>query len=1145
MGTTGTYTVTVNATDTTTNETATPITFQVTVQADTQVDPPFLQTINPIVTTAGATNVPFSISAVNPSGAAVTYSATLMSNDYSGTFNTTTGQGGVTTPTAGVYGIQVGVKATNAVGSESTAADTQDVPIYVDPAAPTGIKLLAASDTGSSSSDKLTDLNNTSGKTLQFEVDGVLPGTDVKLFADGTLIGEATASTATGTTSVTITTNGTYTLSDGAHAITATQTLKSQTAKIGNLDTSNQLLASVASSATSITVDTTAPQFTSTAVTSAKVGNAYTYQATATDSSGAVTYDLSQQPNGMTINATSGLINWTPPVTTAATVNVTVEAVDAAGNKGQQQYTITVTGNSPPVITVHTPSLGPIHLNTPGTFKLGSFITNDTTSTTMTVITDANASDTIGIAVTAVTGSGTWQYSLDGTTYQTLTPVSDSSALLLLSNARLRYLPNGSSSDTPSITYRAWDGTMGTNGGQADLSSSSDYGGFTAFSTATDTASITVANITDVTVLSQAAPSLGSTDYNTAKIFNLSDFISTTGAAGETTITTTHSGGVAGAIALTGMTQNGTWAYSTDGGTTYTAVGAVSTSSAPLLPTTAKLRYTPAGTPEVATITYRAWDTTSGTAGTKVDTTTNGGTSAYSLFTDTASLAVTVPNNAPVLTAASPSMGSTNAATAKTINLTDFISTSNATGKTSITDSDSGAVVGGIALTAVTGKGTWAYSLDGTTFTAVGTVSTTSALLLPAAAKLRYTPVGIDPETPTITYCAWDTTSGTAGGLADTTTNGGTTAFSTASDTASLTVNAVAPSGYTITADQGQLTELNAASAGFTFAGATVGTTGSLVTYNYTVTSSGGGTPITGSGTITSATQDITGINVTSLPNGTLTYSVTLSKNGVTGVAATATATLYQATSSVSGYVYLDPANSGQWSASCLGIGGVTVRLFSQDNQGNWTEVASRIAHSDRRQRLVRLPEPACGNLPGSRNDAAGIPRRPVYGGEYGRHRQPHGTSRPAPNAAGHRPGGECLNFAVLGLQASRISLRLFLASTPTGGQLLQSVHVALSISFGSSGAAYSTTLPTDGSGAAIAPATASISSPDSPTIASMTVTITNPQDGAAEVLTSTASNTRVKASFSNGVLTLSGVADLADYVALLQGIKYNDTAAT
>jgi hypothetical protein len=81
------------------------------------------------------------------------------------------------------------------------------------------------------------------------------------------------------------------------------------------------------------------------------------------------------------------------------------------------------------------------------------------------------------------------------------------------------------------------------------------------------------------------------------------------------------------------------------------------------------------------------------------------------------------------------------------------------------------------------------------------------------------------------------------------------------------------PSGYTITADNSAINAVEAQSTGFTFAGAGVGDT-----YNYTVTDSNGAT-VSGNGMVTSATQDVTGINVSKLSNGTLTFSVTLSNS--------------------------------------------------------------------------------------------------------------------------------------------------------------------------------------------------------------------------------------------------------------------------
>src|SRR5271157_2823075 len=85
---------------------------------------------------------------------------------------------------------------------------------------------------------------------------------------------------------------------------------------------------------------------------------------------------------------------------------------------------------------------------------------------------------------------------------------------------------------------------------------------------------------------------------------------------------------------------------------------------------------------------------------------------------------------------------------------------------------------------------------------------------------------------------------------------------------------AAAPSGYTIVANPTTIGAGQTTSAGFVFNGATTG-----ATYNYTVSSSGGGTAVTGSGSVTSATQDVTGINVSTLSGGTLTFSVALTNS--------------------------------------------------------------------------------------------------------------------------------------------------------------------------------------------------------------------------------------------------------------------------
>ena len=109
-----------------------------------------------------------------------------------------------------------------------------------------------------------------------------------------------------------------------------------------------------------------------------------------------------------------------------------------------------------------------------------------------------------------------------------------------------------------------------------------------------------------------------------------------------------------------------------------------------------------------------------------------------------------------------------------------------------VSDNDPGALQG-IAVTGLNSStGAWQYSTNDATWTAVGTVANNSALLLPSSDYLRLVPGGIG-STGGVTFRAWDQTSGTAGSDADTTVNGGSTAFSAATATSTITVNNDAP----------------------------------------------------------------------------------------------------------------------------------------------------------------------------------------------------------------------------------------------------------------------------------------------------------------------------------------------------------------
>ncbi|BBO34408.1 ELWxxDGT repeat protein [Lacipirellula parvula] len=195
--------------------------------------------------------------------------------------------------------------------------------------APTGVTLAAASDTGNSNSDHITALNNSSGRQLTFVVSGVAPGGEVRLYAGDTLIGSAVA---TGST-VTIVTNGSVTLTDGVHQITARQTLSGSE--------------SGASAALTVAIDTTAPApISTTPGATVAFGDTYEYDpASTSEGVDGATYTLLNAPAGMTINAATGAIQWTPTAQQAMTHQFVIRLGDIAGNVALQTVVLTVTGD--------------------------------------------------------------------------------------------------------------------------------------------------------------------------------------------------------------------------------------------------------------------------------------------------------------------------------------------------------------------------------------------------------------------------------------------------------------------------------------------------------------------------------------------------------------------------------------------------------------------------------------------------------------------------------------------------------------------------------------------------------------------------------------------------------------------------------
>lgn len=284
--------------------------------------------------------------------------------------------------------------------------------------------------------------------------------------------------------------------------------------------------------------------------------------------------------------------------------------------------------------------------------------TEDTSSTAVgvaSILASAASNDVdtggaaFGIAITATTGRGTWQYSTDGMAWTDFGSVSGSSALLLSASSQVRYIPDGANGENVDFTYRAWDNTIGgaSANGMRSTADTTSNGGASAFSTGTAQATLVVTSVNDAPVLTSVNPTLtGLTDTATS---NTGDPVSSLLGG----VTDVDNGALQG-IAVTGMTSTyGRWQYSTNAGASWNDIGSASDTAALLLRPVDRVRFVPDGVHgETATIAYRAWDQTEaqGLQGLHTNISSLGGSGAFSSATDTASVLVTAVNDAPVLT---------------------------------------------------------------------------------------------------------------------------------------------------------------------------------------------------------------------------------------------------------------------------------------------------------------------------------------------------------------------------------------------------------------------------------------------------------------------------------------------------------------
>ncbi len=296
--------------------------FRVTVAPDPFNTGPFLADIGEIQTTVD-TPAEFQLQAIDVEGDPVRYSGVKQGSvDYTFNVDPDTGQVTVTPPSGYVGPMELLVRVAPATTSNTADPfDSQLVTINVLPQANGVVDLTDASDSGISSTDNITNLDN-----LEFLVTGVDDGATITLKTGTTVLGTATANGDQATISTAALSN----LGDGTYEVYATQTVNGvESAAFGHLN---------------VTIDKTPPApFDSSPPTSAQVGSQLQYDAQHPDEGLAgFSYALQGAPSGMVFDPETGLLTWTPTSADVGLRQFTLLARDAAGNERSQDIAINV-----------------------------------------------------------------------------------------------------------------------------------------------------------------------------------------------------------------------------------------------------------------------------------------------------------------------------------------------------------------------------------------------------------------------------------------------------------------------------------------------------------------------------------------------------------------------------------------------------------------------------------------------------------------------------------------------------------------------------------------------------------------------------------------------------------------------------------
>ncbi|NVK18315.1 MAG: tandem-95 repeat protein [Methylocystaceae bacterium] len=407
-------------------------------------------------------------------------------------------------------------------------------------------------------------------------------------------------------------------------------------------------------------------------------------------------------------------------------------------------------------------------------------------------VSDADG-DAIGIAITdAPSTNGVWEYyDTVGSTWTVMSSLSQTNSLLLDTTSQIRFVPNANYSGSENITFRLWDGSVGSNQTFVDANATG-FGGTGAYSADSVTATIEVTGINDAPII----------NYSPSIAFN--GFVEDTGSGISAPINFIDPSGISildadgdpiqsATIAISNFAENP--GFETEDILTITPQnGVTGTYDA----TTGLLVLTDeSGTATnadfiavIGSVQYQNTSNNPTSVSRQIEITVNDGLLDSNVLTETVS--VMSMNDAPYVTDAAvvPTLTSINEDTLDTSGtlVSDLLSQLDA-------NDYEGDPIGIAVINTNSPNGVWQYFRTATSeWTDMSGLNENGAKLLDPTSQIRFVPNADYSGTETLQFRLWDGTEGANQEIYDISNNGGSgdmNAFGSDIISANLDVNAV------------------------------------------------------------------------------------------------------------------------------------------------------------------------------------------------------------------------------------------------------------------------------------------------------------------------------------------------------------------